>query len=63
MRRMRPHDLPELGAMLVPAPAGIEARVSAQLRLVIEGDASGLDASDRVELERVALGLPRRGAA
>jgi len=58
---MRPHDLPDLGAMLVPARS--EARMSAQLRLVIEGDASGLDASDRVELERVALGLPRRGAA
>lgn len=37
--------------------------MSARLRLVLEGDASGFAAGERVELERVVLGLPRRGAA
>jgi len=63
MRRMRTHDLPESGPLLVPAADRSEARMSARLRLVIEGDAAGLGAADRVELERVVLGLHRRGAA
>jgi hypothetical protein len=37
--------------------------MSARLRLVLDGDASGLAAAERVELERAILGLPRRGAA
>jgi len=63
MRRMRTPDLPDHGSMLVPAVDRIEAMMSARLRLVLEGDASSLGAADRVELERVVLGLPRRGAA